>query len=131
MSILDTSCGKAPAKSNPLSDAFKKLINMEDLKRKKTGGRKKGSLNRTTYEQREHLMQILGICEENLKEDVKSLTPHERLKFWLAVQPYMVPKMAAEKPESDKNECPPSIIFSKEVVHREMNDEERKQYLGE
>jgi len=39
--------------------------------------------------------------------------------------------MAEEKPESDEKECPPSVIFSKEVVHREMNDEERKYYLGE
>ena len=92
----------------------------------KIGGRKKGSLNQSTVKMRNHLASILKICEENMTDDIKSLKPAERLKFWTAMQQFVVPKFSPVRPECETFECPEQILISKEVVHRGMNADERR-----
>jgi len=60
--------------------------------RNKTGGRTKGTPNRTT----ENLRQLLKgfITEEAIKNDLAELTPAERLNFISKILPYVLPKMA-------------------------------------
>jgi len=50
----------------------------------KAGGRKKGTPNKTNAQHHNRLSAISDFFEETLKEDAQSLSPTERLKFWLA-----------------------------------------------
>jgi len=97
----------------------------------KFGGRRKNTPNKRTSELRRNLIRVLGHCEERIEDDIKELSAAESTKLWLAMQQFILPKVLPKQPKSDKDQLPPPIIISKEVVHREMNDEERKFYLGE
>lgn len=58
--------------------------------RKKTGGRKKGSLNKDTKEIRNFLKTLIN--ETQIKQDLEDLEPIERLNFLVKLLPYIVPK---------------------------------------
>jgi hypothetical protein len=56
-------------------------------KRFKTGGRKKGTPNKTTKELRELLTQLLS---ETMEEDVRGMTATERSKLYRYILPPLV-----------------------------------------
>ena len=58
-------------------------------------GRPKGSQNKGTKEVRELVNQLLDENFENIQKDVDSLEPIERLKFLVALLPYVLPKQQA------------------------------------
>ena len=63
-------------------------------KRFKTGGRKKGTPNKTTKELRELLTRLLS---ETMEEDVRGMTATERSKLYR----YILPPLVHEGPQQD------------------------------
>lgn len=63
-------------------------------KRCKTGGRTKGTPNKTTKEMRELLTRILS---ETMEEDVRGMTATERSKLYR----YILPPLVHEGPQQD------------------------------
>lgn len=63
-------------------------------KRCKTGGRTKGTPNKTTKEMRELLTRLLS---ETMEEDVKGMTATERSKLYR----YILPPLVHEGPQQD------------------------------
>ena len=59
----------------------------------KTGGRKKGTPNKTTKEIKPLLHSILNKEIENLPKLIKQLEPKERVDAITKLLPYIVPKM--------------------------------------
>lgn len=61
---------------------------------KKTGGRKKGSLNKVTRDTRELLKEILTGELENVHDTLKQAEPKDRLQFIIKILPYTIPQFA-------------------------------------
>ena len=63
-------------------------------KRIKTGGRQKGSLNKTTIEVKQKLEDIWNSFDlEDLLSDIEKLEPKERLNVLLTISEYLAPKL--------------------------------------
>ena len=74
----------------------------------KTGGREKGTLNRTTREAREMLLGILEEYQENqLYQDIEAVKPEARLKFMADLMRHLIPKPKAQE---EKEQTKPSKI---------------------
>jgi hypothetical protein len=74
----------------------------------KTGGREKGTPNRTTREAREMLLGILEDYQENqLYEDLEAVKPEARLKFMADLMKHLIPKPKAQE---EKEQTKPSKI---------------------
>ena len=63
-------------------------------KRDKTGGRTKGTPNKTTKELRELLTRLLS---ETMEEDIKGMNATERSKLYR----YIIPPLVHEGPQQD------------------------------
>ena len=84
----------------------------------KTGGREKGTPNRTTREAREMLLSILEEYQENqLYEDLEAVKPEARLKFMADLMKHLIPKPKAQE---EKEQTKPSEI--KIVIHKPEKD---------
>ena len=97
---------------------------MENLKRKKSGGRQKGSLNLSTDRQRKRVMAMSNLFEENIEEDIKNLPPIERIKTWLALQQYLLPKLHSKNTDNDEDKEPVKIELTQKIVYRALSEEE-------
>ena len=73
----------------------------------KTGGRTKGTTNKTTAEIREHYQNLVSDSLMQLKEDLNSLEPLQRLKMIIELSKFVVPILKATE------------ITTNEVVKRE------------
>lgn len=60
--------------------------------RQKTGGRTKGTLNRTTTETKERLQKIVSAELETIPDLLKQLEPTDRVNAIIKLLPYLVPK---------------------------------------
>lgn len=69
----------------------------------KTGGRKKGVQNKITSERKERIEWALDLIEKNLENDIKKLTPAQRMQMWEALQEYIRPKLARTEMSLDGN----------------------------
>src|ERR1700679_1828881 len=92
--------------------------------KEKTGGRTKGTPNRTNTAHRERLSALSDFFEETLKDDIKSLPPAERIKTWLAVQPYLAPKLSAERVDKEQNKEPIKMEITRRVIYKAVTDAE-------
>lgn len=80
----------------------------------KTGGRQKGTPNRTTREAREILLGILEDYQENqLYQDLEAVKPEARLKFMADLMKHLIPKPKAQE---DQEQTKPSRV--EVVIHR-------------
>jgi hypothetical protein len=61
--------------------------------RQKTGGRQKGTPNKTTSEARDILKQIIFKQIESLESDLEAMQPAERLAVIVKLIPYAIPKL--------------------------------------
>lgn len=59
----------------------------------KTGGRQKGTPNRTTASIREWLIDVIGKNQRQIEKDLKELEPGARLQVLVKLLPFVVPKM--------------------------------------
>lgn len=62
-------------------------------KRKKTGGRRKGTPNKTTQETRQWLKQFLDDNRTKIEQDFEALEPQQRLQMFERLLQYTLPKM--------------------------------------
>jgi hypothetical protein len=59
----------------------------------KTGGKKKGVVNKKTQEAAMRVEYVLSLLEETIEDDIKLIEPKERVKMWDNLQEYIRPKM--------------------------------------
>ena len=79
--------------------------------RKKTGGRTKGAVNKTTTEIREHFQKLVSDNLEQLDNDLKSLEPLQRLRMVIELSKFVVPTLrATELSTDDENGFNPIVI---------------------
>lgn len=76
--------------------------------RKKTGGRKKGSINKTTAAIKEKLTTLVNDLYPVVLEDLEKLEPEERVSAFIKLLPYVVTK-ATQKIELTGEEGSPII----------------------
>ncbi|MBK5209396.1 MAG: hypothetical protein JJE44_07820 [Flavobacteriaceae bacterium] len=81
--------------------------------RKKTGGRTKGVVNRTTAEIREHYQNLVSDNLEQLKSDLKELEPLARLKIIIELSKFVVPTLKAQDLIISNEESNTQIDYSK------------------
>lgn len=62
-------------------------------------GRPKGSLNKSTTEIKRFLIDFLNENKDTIQSDFENLHPSERLRFFLDVVKFIVPKPIDENPE--------------------------------
>jgi hypothetical protein len=62
---------------------------------KKTGGRVKGSVNKTTVQQKERAEKLMQLLETKyLATDIKKLSPAQRMQLYIATMEYVAPKLS-------------------------------------
>lgn len=77
----------------------------------KTGGRTKGTVNKTTAEIREHYQKLVSDNLEQLDSDLKSLEPLQRLKMVVELSKFIVPTLkATELTAGAENGFKPLVI---------------------
>jgi hypothetical protein len=64
-------------------------------KGEKTGGRTKGTPNRTTAEIREIFQQLINENLDTINDDLKELKPEQRLKFIIEFSKFVIPTLKA------------------------------------
>ena len=75
------------------------------MKKKKTGGRKKGTANKKTTENKDRINRILGYIDDKyLIEDIDNLSSSERVKTYVSLMEYVVPKLARREHTGANNE---------------------------
>ena len=75
------------------------------MAKKKTGGRKKGTANKKTAENKDRVNKILGyIDEQYLIEDIDNLSSSERVKTYVSLMEYVMPKLARREHTGKDNE---------------------------
>jgi hypothetical protein len=67
-------------------------------------GRPKGSLNKTTAQIKDFLMSVSDALEVDLFEDLQVLQPLDRVKLWLSLQEYLLPKLSRQQIENSDND---------------------------
>lgn len=89
--------------------------------RPKTGGRKKGTLNKVTTEQKDRAEKILQLIESQfLEQDIAKLSPASRTSLYRDILEYRQPKLArvemTGKDGADLELKQVFIIGGKEIV---------------
>jgi hypothetical protein len=74
----------------------------------KTGGRKKGSVNKTTAVLKEKITTLVNDLYPKVIEDLEKLEPEERVAAFVKLLPYVMPK-AVQKIELTGEEGEPVI----------------------
>lgn len=78
---------------------------------KKTGGRTKGTTNKTTAEIRENYQKLVSNNLEQLDDDLKSLEPLQRLKMIIELSKFIVPTLkATELSTGEDNNFQPMTV---------------------
>jgi hypothetical protein len=57
-------------------------------------GRPKGAINKTTAETKSFLIRISNKLGECVEEDLELMDPKDRVKIWLELQEYLIPKLS-------------------------------------
>ena len=78
----------------------------------KTGGRKRGTPNRTTSTIREWLTNLIGKNQRQMERDLKELLPKERLMMLEKLMGYVVPKQQAVSATIDYDKLSDSQLDS-------------------
>lgn len=63
------------------------------MKGKKTGGRKKGTPNKNTQPLRDWFLSLIDENRTQIKKDLQTLEPKERLQWIEKILPYVLPKV--------------------------------------
>lgn len=71
-------------------------------------GRPQGMQNKITKTRKEIIENYCSHIESDLIADIDCLTPFERVKLWLSLQEYLIPKLNKDSLELSNNE--PAII---------------------
>jgi hypothetical protein len=74
-------------------------------------GRPKGSQNRTTAQIKEYLCYIADHIESDIIGDLDVLSPAERVKTYLTIIEYLLPKLARQAPEQADSDIDINITY--------------------
>ena len=89
----------------------------------KTGGREKGTPNRTTREAREMLLGILEQYQDNgLEKDLELVKPEARLKFMTDLMKHLIPKPKAQEENEQTKPSKIEIVIHKPKEPRDTLD---------
>ena len=83
---------------------------------KKTGGRTKGTPNKTTSEIREHYQNLINSNLDLLDDDLKSLEPLQRLKMIIELSKFVVPILKATDISLKDNEERFNEVVIKRII---------------
>ena len=78
--------------------------------RTKKGGRQKGTPNKTTNELRNAIKNIVDSQMETIEQDIKKLTPFQRIDLTIKLMQYCLPKVV---PSNDIVDNKIEVIFQK------------------
>jgi len=78
---------------------------------KHSHGRPKGSQNKTTAQIKDFLQSVSEHIETDLMSDIEVLTPIERVKLWLSIQEYLIPKLGRMQISDSDNEVNITISY--------------------
>jgi hypothetical protein len=81
-------------------------------------GRPAGSPNKTTAKTKEYLLTISTELENTLLDDLQELHPLDRVKLWLSLQEYLLPKLSRQQITGSEGE---KIDFTINVVQGKEN----------
>jgi hypothetical protein len=87
------------------------------MKGQKTGGRSKGTPNRTQAQIREYYQQLLSENLDQLSIDIQSLEPLQRIKYLIELSKFVIPTLKAVE-GSPKNEEFQNIVIRYEGVSK-------------
>lgn len=79
--------------------------------RGRIGGRAKGTPNKATVTLRQWITELIDDNREQIKRDLKVLSPAERLKIFMGLLGYIMPKATAE----EKNEAGSPDFYMGEI----------------
>ena len=82
----------------------------------KTGGRTKGTPNKTTSEIREHYQNLINSNLDLLDDDLKSLEPLQRLKMIIELSKFVVPILKATDISLKDNEERFNEVVIKRII---------------
>ena len=82
----------------------------------KTGGRIKGTPNKTTSEIREHYQNLINSNLDLLDDDLKSLEPLQRLKMIIELSKFVVPILKATDISLKDNEERFNEVVIKRII---------------
>lgn len=90
----------------------------------KTGGRKKGVENKVTTDIRDKFNQLLTDNLETISDDLKALSPKDRLNVLLQLSKFVIPQLkATEITSNTESESPKiNIIYSGDKPKVDEND---------
>jgi hypothetical protein len=71
---------------------------------KLSSGRPAGSPNKTTTRTKEFISNISAELETTILDDLQELQPLDRVKIWLSLQEYLIPKLTRQQIESADND---------------------------
>lgn len=94
----------------------------------KTGGRTKGTVNKSTAETKAILQKIVSTELDNLQQLLEDLNPKERLDVVIKLLPYILPKQQEIAIESTQSKFQPITvtIVQPDEVRQIMNELENK-----
>jgi len=98
---------------------------MKIEKRPKTGGRKPGSVNRTTAEVKAWVMQILTENQETFEANLKIVDPEKHIEIIQKLLSFVLPKAQQAEPE------PQQTVYKISVVDQETKTALEKIVNGE
>jgi len=79
------------------------------------GGRRKGSVNKVTVEQKKRVEWVLELLEETLEDNIKALKAKDKVELWVTMQEYIRPKLQRTNVEIGAKEDN-AVKFTFEVV---------------
>lgn len=82
----------------------------------KTGGRQKGTPNKTTTEMKEIITKFTFKQLDTLKDDFKELQPNERVKYTIELAKLVLPKDITME---EKHQLPPAVQQLYEVLGKD------------
>ena len=96
-------------------------------KRQKTGGRTKGTLNKTTVEMRGAFQDLLESNLIKMQEDIDSLEPKDRIKIILELSKFVITTLkATELTTGSGNDFTPIVISFQDAPPAINIDEKSK-----
>jgi hypothetical protein len=91
-------------------------------------GRPKNSQNKTTSKIKEYLQSIAEHIEGDLMSDIDCLSPSERIKLWLSLQEFLIPKLSRHQVQDSDSDININISYPEENIpdYSKLTTEELK-----
>ncbi len=78
-------------------------------------GRPPGTPNKSTAQIKDYLQTVSEYLETELMSDIDVLNPIERVKLWLSIQEYLLPKLGRMQISDSDNEVNITISYPEDL----------------